>query len=182
MSDDITDKQRELLAAAGQKDDPVVVEAGVAERLSEHEELIDEAEAMESPTLVNEDDHDALQSRVETVETFFAEALQERTGLSDDAIQAMPFEAMAAEFEDDDGDLDVEALTQDPEAGGRSPPEDDEPSEEVEALLESEGFADEDEAVEILQQRYEHYDNAGWEGNAKQAAEQLETLGVEVDG
>lgn len=181
MSDDLTDKERELLAAAGQKDDPVVVEAEVRERLSDNEELIDEAAAMDSPTLVEEDDHEALQERLDTVESVFAEALQERTGLSDAAIEAMPFEAMAAEFETDDGDIDIEALTQEPEAGGRSPPEDEEPSEEVEALLDEEGFDDEDEAIETLQARYEQYQNASWESNAEQTAEQLETLGVEVD-
>jgi hypothetical protein len=118
MTEELTDTERELLAAAGQKDDPVVVEAGVRERLATNEELLDEAEAMDSPELVESNDHEALQERISTVKGLMAEALQERTGLSEAAVEAMPFEAMAAEFEDDDGDLDLEALTQSPEAGG----------------------------------------------------------------
>jgi hypothetical protein len=59
----------------------------------------------------------AMQERIDIVEEMMAEALQERTGLSDDAIDAMPFEAMATEFQTDEGDLDVEALTQSPETG-----------------------------------------------------------------
>jgi len=117
MSDNLTDKERELLAAAGQKDDPVVVEAGVRERLSEHDELLDDAESTEDPVVVESTNYDALQERVSEVRDVLSEALQERTGLSDAAIKAMPFEALAAEFETDDGDLDVEALTQSPETG-----------------------------------------------------------------
>lgn len=118
MTDGLTDKERELLAAAGQKDDPVVVEAGVRERLATNEELLDEAESAEDPTVVESTEHEALQERVATVEGLMAEALQERTGLSEATVEAMPFEAMAAEFETDDGDLDLEALTQSPESGG----------------------------------------------------------------
>jgi hypothetical protein len=114
---DLTDKEQELLAAARQKDDPTVVEAGVPERLNDHDELIDDAESAEDPMVVEASDYEALQSRVDTVEGVFAEALQDRTGLSDQAIEAMPFEAMAAEFETDDGDLNAEALTQSPETG-----------------------------------------------------------------
>lgn len=178
MSDDLTDKERELLAAAGQKDDPVVVEAGVPETLSDYEGLIDAADGMDDPTVVSENEYGALQDRLDAVRDVFAEALQEQTGLSDAAIEAMPFEAMAAEFETDDGDIDIEALTQDPEAGG-SPSDPDPPEFDPDALQTDVDASDRDEAVEILQQRYDQYSAAGW-GHADALAADLETLGVEV--
>lgn len=129
---DLTDREQELLAAARQRDDPTVVEAGVPERLTDHEALLDAAESCEDPTVVETREYETLQERIATVEGVLADALQARTGLSDAAIEAMPFEAMAAEFETDDGDLDVEALVQSPETGtGPSDPGTDDPDEEA---------------------------------------------------
>jgi hypothetical protein len=124
LMDNITDADRELLAAARQLDDPTVVETAAAERLSEHEELIETAEAIDEPTVVSEPDYDTLEARVDEVRTVLADALQEQTGLSEPTIEVMPFEALAAEFEADDGALDVESLSQAPETGsGPSDPE-----------------------------------------------------------
>jgi hypothetical protein len=117
LMDNITDAERELLAAARQLDDPMVVETAAAERLSEHEELIEAAEATDEPTVVSEPDYDTLEARVDEVRTVLADALQEQTGLSEPTVEAMPFEALAAEFEADDGALDVESLAQSPETG-----------------------------------------------------------------
>jgi len=124
MSDDLTDKERELLAAAGQKDDPTVVEAEVPERLSEleeqlneHEELLEEAATVDEAEVLDAEEAEAMQERVAIVEEMMAEALQEQKGLRESTVEAMGFEAMAAEFQTDDGDLDVEALTQTPETG-----------------------------------------------------------------
>lgn len=117
LMDNITDAERELLAAARQLDDPMVVETAAAERLSEHEELIEAAEATDEPTVVSEPDYDTLEARVDEVRTVLADALQEQTGLSEPTVEAMPFEALAAEFEGDDGALDVESLAQSPETG-----------------------------------------------------------------
>jgi len=117
LMDDITDPERELLAGARQLDDPTVVEADAAERLSDHEELIEAAEATDEPTVVSEPEYDTLQERVDEVREVLADALQEETGLSDAAVEEMSFEALAAEFEADDGTLDVESLAQSPETG-----------------------------------------------------------------
>ena len=89
-----------------------------------------------------------------------AEALTEEKGLRDATVEAMSFDAMAAEFETDEGDLDVEALTQMPESGsgptggsgGSSGPtdEDIERIEEIDTKLSSVGNALPDERVEAL--------------------------------
>jgi len=71
----------------------------------------------------------------------------------------MPFEALAAEFETDDGDLDVEALTQSPETGSGptgggtdvSPDEEDlERIDEIDTKLTHVGSALPDSRIEAL--------------------------------
>lgn len=119
--DDLTDKERELLAAAGQKDDPTVVEAGLLEELEtlrdDNEELIETAADLDDPTVESAEEIEAMQNRLGSIESMFNEALTEERGLRETTVEAMSFEAKAAEFETDEGDLDVEALTQSPETG-----------------------------------------------------------------
>lgn len=121
---DLTDREQELVAAARQKDDPTVVEAEVPDRLSEleatisdHEDLLAEAGDIDDPTVMDADEAEAMQDRVAIVEEMMAEALTDQKGLREATVDAMSFDAMAAEFQSDDGDLDVEALTQSPESG-----------------------------------------------------------------
>jgi len=164
---DLTDKEQELVAAARQKDDPTVVEAEVRDRLTEleeqadeHEDLIEEASGVDDPEVMDAETAEAMRERVDIVEGMMAEALTEEKGLRDATVEAMSFDAMAAEFETDEGDLDVEALTQMPESGsgptggsgGSSGPtdEDIERIEEIDTKLSSVGNALPDERVEAL--------------------------------
>jgi hypothetical protein len=166
---DLTDKEQELVAAARQKDDPTVVEAEVQDRLSEleeqydeHEELIEEAAEVDEPEVMDAEEAEAMRERVDIVEDMMAEALTEDLGLREATVEAMSFDAMAAEFETDDGELDVEALTQTPESGsgptggsgGSSGPtnEDVERIEEIDTKLSNVGNALPDERVEALRQ------------------------------
>ncbi|WP_135827307.1 hypothetical protein [Halorussus halobius] len=166
---DLTDKEQELVAAARQKDDPTVVEAEVRERLTEleeqydeHEELIEEAAEVDEPEVMDAEQAEAMRERVDIVEGMMAEALTEDLGLREATVEAMSFDAMAAEFETDDGDLDVEALTQKPESGsgptggsgGSSGPtdEDVERIAEIDTKLSTVGNALPDERVEALRQ------------------------------
>lgn len=121
---DLTDKEQELVAAARQKDDPTVVEAEERERLDElqaqfdnHGDLLDEAADVDEPEVMPAQEAEAMRERVAVVEGMMAEALSEQKGLREATVEAMSFDAMAAEFETDGGDLDVEALTQSPESG-----------------------------------------------------------------
>ncbi|WP_137288635.1 hypothetical protein [Natronorubrum halophilum] len=164
---DLTDKEQELVAAARQKDDPTVVEAEVRERLTEleeqadeHEDLIEEAADVDDPEVMDADEVAAMQERVDIVEGMMAEALTEDLGLREATVEAMSFDAMAAEFETDDGDLDVEALTQTPEtgsgptggSGGSSGPTDEDKQriKEIDSKLSTVGNALPDERVEAL--------------------------------
>lgn len=175
MSDDLTDKERELLAAARQKDDPTVVEAEVPDRLSEleeqineHEEIISAATDLDEPEVMESEEAEAMSNRVDIVEEMMDEALTEQTGLREATVEAMSFEAKASEFESDDGDLDVEALTQSPETGtgptgsgsGDGPSDEDvERIEEIEQKLSTVGGTLPDSRVEAL--REEAADLAG---------------------
>ncbi|SFS62928.1 hypothetical protein [Halostagnicola kamekurae] len=164
---DLTDKEQELVAAARQKDDPTVVEAEVRDRLTEleeqadeHEELIEEAADLDEPEVMDAEEAEAMRERVDIVEGMMAEALTEDLGLREATVEAMSFDAMASEFKTDDGDLDVEALTQSPEAGsgptggsgGSSGPTDEDKQriEEIDTKLSAVGNALPDERVEAL--------------------------------
>jgi len=165
---DLTDKEQELVAAARQKDDPTVVEAEVPDRLSEleaqieeHEEVITAAADLEEPEVMDAEEAEAMAERVAIVEEMMAEALSEQKGLREATVEAMSFEAMASEFETDEGDLDVEALTQSPETGsgptggdgdGSGPSDEDvERIAEIDEKLSNVGNVLPDERVEALQ-------------------------------
>jgi len=165
---DLTDKEKELVAAARQKDDPTVVESDLPDRLSEleaeideHEELIEEAAEVDEPEVMDAETAEAMRERVDVVEDMMAEALTDEKGLREATVEAMSFDAMAAEFETDDGDLDVEALTQTPETGsgptggggdGGPTDEDRERIEEIDQKLSSLGNALPDSRVEALRE------------------------------
>lgn len=144
-NNDLTDRQLELLASARRKDDPVVVEAdeakqvdnaqtllneadgvsqpavveaAAAERLDEADDLLDEADDVDDPTVVSEAEYDAMQEDVEAVEGVLAEALSESRGLKEATVEAMGLGAMISEFKDEDGEFELEALSQHPETGG----------------------------------------------------------------
>jgi hypothetical protein len=121
---DLTDSEQELVAAARQKDDPTVVEAEVRDRLDEleaqyeeHDDLIEEAAEVDEPEVLDAEKAEAMRERVAIVDEMMAEALTDQHGLKEATVEAMSFDAKAAEFSTDEGDLNVEALTQRPETG-----------------------------------------------------------------
>jgi len=159
--DDLTDRERELLARAAQLDDPEVVEADAVTELDDDaEELIDAAADVDDPGVVDSEAAEAMRERVAIVDEMLAEALQERAGLKETTVEAMSFEAKAAEFRDDDGDLDVEALTQSPETGSAPTGDGDdgltdadrERIEEIDTKLDAMGSALPDSRAEALRE------------------------------
>lgn len=165
--DDLTPDEQELVAAARQLDDPTVVEAEVREQLNdleeqltEHEELIEVAADLEEPEVVAEEELAAMQERIDIVKGMMAEALTEQKGLREATVEAMSFEAIASEFQNDDGGLDVEALTQNPESGsapaggGDNDPtdEDKERIQEIDRKLDVLGSAIPQSRIEALQE------------------------------
>jgi len=88
-----------------------------AEDVENPTEALSEYAAAEQPTIVEQDDYEAMQDNVASVRGVMEEALQERSNLKASTVEALNFEALRAEFETDDGDLDAEALVQNPETG-----------------------------------------------------------------
>jgi hypothetical protein len=137
-------------------------------------EALKEYAATEQPTIVEQSEYESLNSRVEALENMMADRLVEDTGLREATVESMSFEAMAKEFETDDGDFDAEALVQNPETGEPSASEgaealsDDADVDKAEALYndyqmmtnppegleeditEALGVSDFDDAIEVL--------------------------------
>lgn len=112
------DQAKELLSAADGVADPAVVESADADRLDEATDLLDAAEGIDDPTVVSETDHEALQDDVDAVQDILGGVLVDQRGLRDQTVEAMGLQAMVSEFRDDEGDIDLAALSQHPETGG----------------------------------------------------------------
>lgn len=171
-ADTLTDDQRDLLASADRLDDPIVVE-------SEHAAVLEAAAGCEEPHVVEQTEYQATQDDLAEAKGVLAGALAERTGLDAEKIKEnFSWAALREEFEDDDGDISAAALVQNPETG--QPEETGELSEDAAALAEEYGDGDVEVAVSTLKERHERFTNMDWDKQADEAAEQLDTLGVEV--
>jgi hypothetical protein len=126
--DNINETQVAVLEAADDLEEPV--------------EALQEFAAAEQPTVVEQNTYDSMRGVLE-------EALSERADLKDDTIEALGFGALVDEFRDDNGDLQAEALVQNPETG--------EPDADAEALGDD---ADMDKAEAL----YADYQQFGTEG------------------
>jgi len=117
----------------------------------------------EAHEVVPTDEYESLQDQVSEVESIMSEALAERTDLKESTIEALSFEALADEFRDEDGDLQVEALVQEPETAEPEP--EDEPEDDSEAL---------EEDPEVIKERHKAFKGAGMTEKAEALAEQYE--------
>lgn len=125
---ELNENEEELVAASRTLDDPAVIENEDAQRLNDNAELLSDAQNTDDPVILAESEHDGLTGKVESVRGAMEEALAERTDLKESTIEALEFDALCAEFENEDGELDAEALVQTPETGDTDDPED-EPNE-----------------------------------------------------
>lgn len=136
----------------------------------------------DDPVVLERDDYEALEQNIDELSSVFREALQERTDLSDEVVDDLSIDALTAEFRDDDGDIQVDALTQEPET--QEPDPTDTPTADVDpdALETPITFDDPAEAVDALQERRNQLQEMGWDGKPMDRVEaDLETLGVEVN-
>lgn len=164
---DLTDDEEALIHTARSTDSPVVVS-------EQQEALATQADALalggyDDPAVVENDDHEALSERVETVHGLLAEALAERTGMAETTAQSLELDALMAEFETDEGEFDADALTQSPEAGGAGSPEDDTP--QPDALSEAE-----QKQADLLSTRIEKSEERGWDSAAEMNRQKLADL------
>lgn len=164
---DITDDQRAILAAADEVEDPI--------------EVLEAAAGSKDPLVVAQADHEALQEDLRESKLIFAEALRHRGTIDMEPSKIatnFSYEALREEFEDDDGELAVDALVQRPEGGDANVSTGDNLSGEAAKLVEEWGDGDREAAVETLQMRRDNFDEQGWDLHLEETESQLETLGV----
>lgn len=157
MSDEetISDAERELLAAV---DDPATAT-----------DVLQDYGQFEQPRIVEQDEFEGLQSDLNEAKLAFADVLSQRVGLDADKIaRNFSWSALREEFEDDEGDIDTDALVQTPETGQ---PDEDEVAQESEALS-----REEREEKELLETRIETFEDRGWEAAAQTNREKLAEL------
>ena len=122
-----------------------------AESLDAPAEALQEFAAAEQPTVVEQDTYEAMRG-------VLTDALSERAELKESTIEALSFSALVDEFRNDDGDLQAEALVQNPES--RTPDAD-----KTEALSED---ADTEKA-EALYADYQTFGNEALKSDIKDA-------------
>jgi hypothetical protein len=96
-------------------DDEINAVVSAAESMENPVDRVESLAAADDPMIVEQDEYEALESRVDSLKDMMAERLVEDTGLREATVDSMSFEAMAKEFETDDGDFSAEALVQHPE-------------------------------------------------------------------
>jgi len=126
-------------------------------------EVLESAAGYDEPQIVEQTDYEALEENITTVRGIFEEALVDRTDLKEETVGGLEFEALTSEFQNEEGEFEVEALTQEPES---SEPD---PEDSPEALGEE---ADEEKA-EALYNDYQNF------GNDRLKGDIVEALGVE---
>jgi hypothetical protein len=148
---DLTETEQAVLAAA--------------EGLESPAEALEKYAAAEQPTVVESDEYESLKENVESVRGVMEDALCERTDLKKETVEALDFEALRAEFETEDGELDAEALVQSPESQQPDPTD-------AEALS--------DEAnVEKAEALYQDYQSDLLSGTDRLEEDIVDALGVD---
>lgn len=144
---ELSDTEKEIISRSRAMDSPTVVEESLAETAQT-------AEQFDEPKLVETDDYEALSAEVESVKGVLAEALADRTGMKAETAEALSLKAIVAEFEDEEGEFSVDALTQEPEAGGDGEEEEEESGPDVDSLSNEER-----EEIDSLASRAETFDS-----------------------
>lgn len=165
---ELTDSEEALVREARTVDQPVVVSG-------ESEALLNDAAQYDDLKMVESSDYEALSESVDAVKDVLGEALAERTGLTVDTAKGLELEALMAEFEDEDGDLDAEALVQSPEAGGAEEPDEPEQPSGAESLS-----SEERDELRSLSARAETFDGVDPEYAESLREDAAELAGVDA--
>jgi hypothetical protein len=132
-------------------DETINAVVNAAEELEDPATAVESLAAADDPKVVEQNTYEAMRGSLE-------DALSERADLREETIEALSFDALLGEFEDDEGNLNVEALAQVPETEQPS-------SDGVEALGED---ADKDKA-EALYADYQRFETDGLEDDICEA-------------
>ena len=181
---DLTETEEDLVRAARSTDDPTVVPAqtqALAEQAQEHG-----LPEYDDPTVVEADTHERRQETITAIDDFLTDRLAEIGEERPSEAAAMSVGEKFERFEDDDGDLEAEALVQNPEAGGSDDAETadaDEPNGDPEALSAGErsDVADKLRRADLLEDRTpEHAESLRAEAAAAVGVESHEDIDMEA--
>lgn len=92
--------------------------------VNEAADVLGEYHTTDEAQIVSADTLNDLEETVDELAEVFRAALEERTALSSDTISAMPVDALANEFRNDEGEIEPEVLAQNPESGSVETPDD----------------------------------------------------------
>jgi len=141
-------------------------------------DVLGEYHTTEDAQIVSADTLGDLEDTVEELAGVFRSALEEQTTLSSDTIDAMPVDALANEFRNDDGEIEVSTLSQSPETqtGGGS-----EVETETLSASEKEEVQDKLRRAEMLEDRTpEHADTLRSEAADIAGVEDAEDIEVDA--
>lgn len=110
MDFDISDEEIDLVRTARTLESPTVVDETVAS-------LGDEAAQYDEPEMLESSELEELTTTVNRIKGFLGELLVEEKGLKEDTVSSLSASAMIGEFEDDEGEIAVAVLEQNPETG-----------------------------------------------------------------
>lgn len=85
--------------------------------LSTAKDVLMEYGRLEEPQVIDADTLSAKDEQINEFANVFRDALKAKADLKDDTVEAMPVDALASEFRNEEGDIDVETLSQTPETG-----------------------------------------------------------------
>lgn len=155
--------------------------------IEEAVDVLGEYAKTENAQIVNQENYETLQSNVEELASVFREDLKDRKNLADETVEGLAIDALTAEYRNDDGEIEFETLEQSPETGTTQESGSSGTNEVLTEVSDTLGrdFSSEDEAVDILQERYERFDamtdgDDTWARKKEEAKNQLEKFGVTV--
>lgn len=120
-------------------------------------EVLREFGTTEDAQIVSADALSKKDEQLDELAGVFRDALKSQKGLKDETVEAMPVDALAAEFRNDEGDIEAETLSQNPETQTVST--DSEPSTDSLSASEKKDVEDKLRRAELLESRTpEHAD------------------------
>lgn len=148
---ELTDAERELLARV---DDP----EGAIDVLAEYERR-------EEPRIVEQSEWETLEAETAEARTAFAAILADDSPMSADALAESSMDALTEPFRDDDGNLQVDTLRQEPETGEPDAPTDDGDDPDDPMSVDSLSL-DERDSLQQKRQKITAFENRGMPGRA----------------
>lgn len=91
---------------------------------SQAQDVLQEYASHDEAEIVDADEWQSRQSTVDKVKEFLAGALSEQTGMSQETLSNQSLDALAEPFETEDGEIEVDTLSQEPETQEETPTED----------------------------------------------------------